>query len=207
MALTISKIKTGFSLDVTTHRLITQDQSQKEVKNIYKHPHLLNVLGWIMENQLYKRQQCTLDCLGPKKVFESLDSPTDLDALYLKLSPLKPLSDHPFEEKPIWSKMLVLVCYDFKRITHAEVMVSNSWGELFEKSVDFKTSSNRKDQIMTLVKAMQTYAAKDLRMHIFQYGQMHDPEIVYQVKKVYNDSNTEIENSDKLKQKPFLDRL
>jgi len=201
--LTIAKTKKGFSLNIAT-------QKKEKSKTIYRHPDFLNVLGWVMENQLYKRQQCKFNYTGPKKVFESLDIPTDLDALYLKFSPLEPLSDHSFEKDPVWSKMLILVCYDVKQITHAEVMVSNCWGELFVKSIDFKSKSDRDDKILMLVKTMNEYRDKDLRIYICQYGQMYDPEIVYQVKKAYNDLNIEIQKlnkSDKFKKKPFLDRL
>jgi len=201
--LTIAKIKSGFSLNIAT-------QKKEKPKTIYRHPDFLNVLGWVMENQLYKRQQCKLNCIGSKKVFESSDTPTDLDALYLKFSPLKPLSDHAFEYHPVWSKMLILVCYDSEQITHAEVMVSNCWGELFVKSIDLKSKRDRDDKILMLVKTMNEYRDKDLRTYICQYGQMYDPEIVYQVKKAYNDLNIEtqkLNKSDKFKKKPFLDRL
>ncbi|MFH2091655.1 MAG: class I adenylate cyclase [Pseudomonadota bacterium] len=198
--LNISETSNGFKLD-----LITKDGQY--IDQIYQHQDLLAVLGWILENQLYHRQSASLVFKTSMQLFESADTHINLDNLYLKLLPVKPLSDDCFEQTAKWSKMLVLLYYDVKELIQAELLISNTWGELYMDRVDFRKIPGREDQCLHLARQMVKYREKDLRTFICQYSNMHDPTIVYEVKKAYNKFDSETSRPLKGKKKPYLDRL
>ncbi len=92
-------------------RLNVRLESGQDIENLYRHSNLLGVLGWVLENQLYKRHRAVMTLESDLMLFESVHDPVDLDKLYLTLQPLKPLSDKSFEQNPIVGKILVLLVY------------------------------------------------------------------------------------------------
>ena len=198
--LNINETSNVFKLDLLT-------KEGQNIDGIYQHPDLLAVLGWVLENKLYHRQHASFAFNSSRALFETAETKIDIDNLYLKFAPLKPLSDDSFEKTATWLKMLVLVFYDWKKLVRAELLISNSWGELYLDGIDFKKIENREDQCTHIARQMGKYKDKDLRIFICQYSKMHDPNIVYQVKKAYNTLITEESRPLKHKKKPYLDRL
>ncbi|MFH2058629.1 MAG: class I adenylate cyclase [Pseudomonadota bacterium] len=198
--LNINEKSNVFKLDLLT-------KEGQNIDGIYQHPDLLAVLGWVLENQLYHRQHASFAFNSSCTLFETGETKIDPDNLYLKFAPLKPLSDDSFEQTATWSKMLVLLFYDWEKLVRAELLISNSWGELYMDRVDFKKIEKREDQCTHLARQMGKYKDKDLRIFICQYSRKYDPNIVYQVKKAYNMLLIEESRPLKYKKKPYLDRL
>ncbi len=198
--LDISDSSEVFQLDLLT-------KAGENINTIYQSPQLLSVLGWILENQLYSRQRAAFGFKTKRNLFESTDNPVDPDHVYLTFSPLKPLSDDCFEREAAWSKMLVLLIFEGNLLVRAELLTSNTWGELYLDKVELKSMEKREDQCLALVRQMSAYWDKDLRYSICQYAVMRDPKIVYQIKKVYNEFFAEKNRPVKLRTKPYLDRL
>ncbi len=189
-----------FQLDLLT-------KAGENINTIYQAPHFLSVLGWILENQLYKRQHAAFGFKTKQNLFEATDTPVDPDHLCLTFSPLKPLSDDCFEKAASWSKMLVLLVFDIDLLVRAELLTSNSWGELYMEKVELKSIEKREDQCLVLARQMSAYGDKGLRYTICQYAAMRDPKIVYQIKKAYNEFSAEKNRPVKFRKKPYLDRL
>jgi len=186
--------------------------SIENMDNLYRHPNLLGVMGWILENHLYNRYIATLSIESDLKLFESIIDPVDPEKLYMSFQPLKPLSDKIFEQGPIVEKILVLVSYrqeDGKNmIRNSEFLISNTWGELFFNEIKFSSQSSRQEQCRQMAELIAGYSKKKVRLYIYQYSTSHDPEIVYELKKAYCD--IAIKDQDKIidtDKKPYLDKL
>ncbi len=192
--------KDGFVLNLHT-------REGEDIYNIHHHSNMLNVLGWVLENQLYKRQTATLSLNSKLSVFESGEIPVGLDQLYLKFAPLKPLSDEVFENPAAWSKFVVLLVYKKKKMIRAELLISNTWGELYFDEIQFKGAEKDNDKCLRIGQRMYHYHHPALRLFVCQYSTAYDPGIVYQVKKAYNTLTTEQDRSKSQKKKPYLDRL
>lgn len=190
-----------------TYRLNVKTEQGESIKGVYKADCFSKVFGWILENQLYKRRHAVFEFNGLKSFFESSSEPIDLDQLYLMFAPLKPLSDRAFKDDPSWAKVVVILEYDWDRLDGAKMLITNTWGELWHEPIAFNEDENRETKIQKMVNRMIAYYTADTRLLFCQYAVMYDPEIVYQIKKAYNDRVLKNHESDQLPQKPFLDRL
>nr|WP_300458627.1 class I adenylate cyclase [Desulfobacula sp.] len=187
--------------------LDVQTKDGQRVHGLYQHPHFLGVLGWILENQLYRRQTASLNFQGDSPLLASSDRPLDADALYMAFQPLKPLSDKGYERDASWSKMMILLFYTASHIHKAEFLISNTWGELFLDHIAFAPTVNRDICCHEMAALMGKYADTSLRFFIYQFSNTYDPKIVYQLKKAYSDRVCLETNSGSKKIKPYLDRL
>ena len=192
-------------------RLHVRLESGQDIENLYRHSNLLGVLGWILENQLYKRHRAVMTLESGLNLFESVHDPVDLDKLYLTLQPLKPLSDKNFEQNPLVEKILVLLIYSPSKekslITSIEILVSNTWGELFFHEIRVSSQTSRQEQCQKIAEWIAGYSQKNTRLYIYQYSDRRDPDIVHDLKKAY--SRIACEGQDRLDyhKKPYLDKL
>ena len=186
-------------------------ESGQDIDKLYSHSTLIGVLGWILENQLYKRHLATMTIESNLKLFESINVPVDPDKLYMAFQPLKPLSDKNFEQEPVIEKILILLLYTpfegKNRISSAEFLISNNWGELFFNEIKFSTLASRNEQCQEIAKFLVKYSHKNIRPFIYQYSDCHDPEIVYEIKKAYSHIAFEDQDVLDIQKKPYLDKL
>ncbi|MCK5162779.1 MAG: class I adenylate cyclase [Desulfobacula sp.] len=187
--------------------LNTLTQTGKRTDRLYRHSHLLGVLGWVFESQLYRRQKATINIETDFLLFESVDKPIDTDRLYMAFQPLKPLSDSCYEQNAVWSKIMILLLYVKNVVNKAELLISNTWGELFLDTIEFANKNNREDQCNEIAKLIQKYSNKNSRFFVYQFSDTYDPKIVYQIKKAYNDLSCPGSKPARIKKKPYLDRL
>lgn len=192
-------------------RLNTELESGQAIENLYHHSNLLGVLGWIMENGLYQRHKADMILKSGLNLFDSGYAPVDLDKLYLSLQPLKPLSDKNFELNPLVEKILVLLVYPPSKersyISSAEILVSNTWGELFFRENKFVPMTSKQEVCEELAIWLTGFGYPNTRLYIYQYSLDPDPDIVYELKKAH--SLIAVGNQDRLDshQKPYLDKL
>ena len=141
------------------------------------------------------------------KLFKAGNKPIDMDKLYMAFQPLKPLSDNCYEQDASWSKVMILLLYDKNIINKAEFLISNTWGELFLDTIDFVPKTNKEDHCIQIADFMLKYSGQSQRFFIYQFSATHDPKIVYQLKKAYNDLADMDRKTMRTKKKPYLDRL
>jgi hypothetical protein len=127
------------------------------------------------------------------------------------LQPLKPLSDKNFEHNPLVGKILVLLVYrpskERSYISSAEILVSNTWGELFFHENKFVPMTSRQRVCEELAIWLAGFGYQNTRLYIYQYSLDSDPDIVHELKKAY--SRIVVGSQDRLDshQKPYLDKL
>ena len=185
---------------------------EKKSPVFYSSPHLFDILGWIVENQLYNRSNSSIIFNNDLMLFESSNTEIDMDKLYLALQPLKPLSDDVFEHKPVWKKLLVLFIYeesDTNLLKKVEILSANTWGELFLSAVEFDINENIESKHNKIILKMKEYNSPQLRMLFFQLSPDYDPDIVYMIKKGYDKliEKTLVNESYAGTKKPYLDKL
>nr|WP_291460471.1 class I adenylate cyclase [Desulfobacula sp.] len=200
LRLDIIKKSDSWELNVVT-------QAGKKIDRLYNHSHLLGVWGWILENQLYRRHTATIALDADLKLFKAGNNPIDMDKMYMVFQPLKPLSDNCYEKESSWSKMMILLLYDKNIINTAEFLISNTWGELFFDRIEFVQKINKEDHCNQIAEFMLKYSGQSLRFFIYQLSDTHDPKIVYQLKKAYNDLADTDGKAISTRKKPYLDRL
>ncbi len=182
--------------------------SGMEMQGLYHHSHLLGALGWVLVNQLYKRQHGSLCLAGGLDLFESVSTPVDPDRLYMVFQPLKPISDQVFEQEPRILKLMLLLSAAPEGFPGgAECLVSNTWGELFFETIPFPAGPSRQALCRRMAGYMARFAEDQPRPHIFQYGKRHDPDIVHDLKKAYLSIAFSDQDGLSMPQKPFLDKL
>ena len=100
---------------------------------VHKSKAFMGLMGWIMENRLYRRNKTHIKLESKLKLYESRDQAVSTDALYLVMQPVKPLFDGCFEYNARWAKILILlICPDPScGVAQVELLALNSWGELF----------------------------------------------------------------------------
>lgn len=184
-------------------------KATKEKEVLGNSDSLFNILGWVLENQLYRRQTCEFEFLGEKKIFEATNRPVGPDDIYLKFIPLKPLSDEPFARKAQFNKLVVLLEYDKQHLSGAHYLISNSWGELFFYYQELAPIQTRERKVDVVGNYIAEYTRNNPLISFFQYAENHDTTIVYQIKKAYNKTQTEQseKTGKKTISKPFLDKL
>ena len=187
--------------------LAIQTETGQRIDRVYNSSHLLGVLGWILENQLYRRHTATLTLKTDLELFESVNTPIDMDKMHLAFQPLKPLSDSGYEQDPSGVKMMILLLYVKNNINKAEFLTSNTWGELFLDTIEFTPKNHREEQCRQIAKLMLKYSGPNLIFFIYQFSDIRDPKIVYQIKKAYNDLAFSGRKAISIEKKPYLDKL
>jgi len=187
--------------------LIVQTRSGQRFDRLHQHSNLSGILGWIFENQLYRRHSATITLNADLKIFGTMDNPIDIDEVYMAFQPLKPLSDDCFAKNASWVKIMVLLLYDKNSIHKAEFLISNSWGELFLDTIDFGKKTDTTAHCNQIAGLLLKYSDQDSKFFIYQFSNTRDPKIVYQIKKAYNDLAGLENDKMKIKKKPYLDRL
>lgn len=195
----------------TGWKLNSKLDSGQEMENLYAHPNLSGVIGWILENRLYNRYIAAMVIDSDMNLYESLNDPIDLDKLYLSFQPLKPISDNVFEIQPVIEKILILIFFSRlsgkNYMSSAEFLISNSWGDLLFDEIRFSSNGERKQQARQIAELLAGYKKKDVRILIYQYSDRHDPDIVYEIKKAYSDIAFEDKDISESNKKPYLDKL
>ncbi|MCK5541617.1 MAG: class I adenylate cyclase [Desulfobacterales bacterium] len=192
---------------------IPSQPSKKKSPLLYSNSHLLGILGWIIENQLYNRYSSSIVLKTDLKLFESSKDQIDIDKIYLVLQPLKPLSDNEFETKPVWKKIVVLLIFKnfegLNMLKKAEILTSNTWGELFLEVLEFDMNTTIKSKCEKIALKIITYSASDLKILFFQLASEYDPDVVYMIKKGYDGLNAKpsVNQLNTGKKRPYLDIL
>lgn len=187
--------------------LTLADKNGQKVAAALKQKNLSSALGWIMENQLYRRHTAVFSMTADLKLFESLDTPVDLDKLYMAFQPLKPLSDDCFETDAAWVKTLVLLVYDQNRLKQVEFLISNTWGEVFFDFLEFDGKKQKEEHCNLIARHITQYSNQYSTFFIYQLSLKRDPAIVYLIKKAYNERSFPDKNNERIREKPYLDRL
>jgi len=182
-------------------------KSDERVNQIYKHSYLLGIVGWILENQLYDRHRAAITFDTGLSLFKEGNRVTDIDKMYMDFQPLKPLSDSIYVQDASWSKMMILLSYYQSTIKKAEFLASNTWGELFLYTIKFTRELDRQDKCRQMATVMMENSCQNTNFFIYQLAGAHDTEIVYQIKKTYNDLAIFDKNITSIKKKPYLDKL
>ncbi len=204
------------NINMVTWSLYSISSTDQKNKRINYNEHLLGIFGWIAQNQLYDRAAAAIKIDYSLQLFESTSEPVDPDRIYLSLQPLKPLSDDIFENTPIWKKVVILLIFEHSHeinvLKKAEILITNSWGELYLDNVDLDNIENLKNKCCQIVMKIREYTSEKLRIFIFQLSIMHDPDIVYQFKLNYEEqikktgsSHNSFDRS--IPKKPYLDIL
>lgn len=192
-------------------RLNTELASGQGIENLYHHSNLLGVLGWIMENGLYQRHRADMTLESGLNLFDSGSGQMNLDKLYLSLQPLRPLSDRNFEFNPLVEKILVLLVYPPSKerspISSAEILVSNTWGELFFHENKLVSQPSRQGMVQELATWLAGFGCPNTRLYMYQYSVDPDPDIVHELKKAYSRIALGNQNRSDSHPKPYLDKL
>lgn len=203
VVLVIKKVKNLWKVDIET-------KDGLKTEGVFRHITFLGIWGWILGNQLYARQHCTIRIEDDRSLFETGGNPVDPDRIFMAFAPLKPLSDEVYEKSCAWSKMSVLLVYDTLdtgcELSRAELLVSNTWGELFYNEIEFDPYALTEDKCSQVSEMMSQYDEQNLQLSVFQLSQSHDPDIVYLLKKAYTERNPERVRRIN-PERPYLDRL
>ncbi|MCP4671493.1 MAG: adenylate cyclase [Desulfobacula sp.] len=204
------------NINMVTWSLYSISSTEKKNQRINFNKYLLGILGWIAQNQLYDRTAIAIKIDYSLPIFESTSEPVDPDRIYLSLQPLKPLSDDIFENTPVWKKVVILLIFENSHeiniLKKAEILITNSWGELYLDNVELDKIDNMKDKCFQIVMKIKEYTSAKLRMFIFQLSVAHDPDIVYQLKLSYEEQIKTMDSKQEnykrsTPQKPYLDIL
>lgn len=181
-------------------------------RQIYTNPCFLGIIGWMAHNLLYDRSKTRITVNHRLNLFENTPETVDPDRIYLSLQPLKPLSDDTFEHQPEWIKVIILLIHENtpppNRLKKAEMLVTNSWGELFLEFINFDALENPEEQYHQIVQQIRSYTLKKMRLFIFQLSNQHDPDIATQLKLSYDRQVEQYPLSgESTGPKPYLDIL
>ena len=168
-------------------------------------------MGWITANHLYSRTKATIKIDIKQALFQSSNDPISADHLYLALQPVTPLSDDIFEEKPSWSKlMILLVSQDNSRekgFIRAEFLALNTWGELFEDLLELDTDKDMGHRYRDIALKIDEYKGKVPRLYFYQLAEHRDTEAVFQIKLYLPDRFQVKKPGSPHKNRPLLDKL
>ena len=147
---------------------------------LHNSPSLLGLMGWIMENQMYRRTTGHIKLDIALNLYESADTPCNPDALYLRCQPVKPLSDDTFETPAQWQKLLALLVFSKPGSgpDRVEFLALNSWGSLFATHLDLDTALPLDDRYVQITQTINQYPGNTIRLHLFQLAAKRDPEAV-----------------------------
>ncbi len=182
----------------------------REIK-LHKSKSLLGLLGWITENHLYNRAKTTIKIDVKQALFQSSKDPISADQMYLALQPVTPLSDDIFEEKPFWSKLMILLVSqdtsEKKGFIRAEFLALNTWGELFEDLLELDTDKDMGHRYRDIALKINEYKGKVPRLYFYQLAGQRDTEAVFQIKQYLADRFLDKTPGSPLQKRPLLDKL
>ncbi len=169
----------------------------------------LGLLGWIMENRLYRRNKTHIKLAVQLNLYESSDTAVSTDALYLVMQPAKPLFDDCFEDDARWTKILILLaCPDPSfGVLHVELLALNSWGELFLEQLPLDIDQPLDDRYRTIAEKINQYAGKEIRLFFFQMAPRRDTDAVYEIKESLADRFLMHRPGTPKQNRPMLDKL
>ncbi len=169
----------------------------------------LGLMGWIMENRIYRRNKTHIKLETRLKLYESRDQEVSTDALYLVMQPVKPLFDGCFEDNARWTKILILlVCPDPSRgVAQVELLALNSWGELFPDQLRLDTDRPLNDRYKKITDKINQYAGEEIRLFFFQMADTRDANAVYEIKRFLADRFLMHRPGTPEKNRPMLDKL
>ena len=183
----------------------------KTLRELHVHNDFTGVFGWILENQLYRRQRADLYLKSRFKIFESSDHALGPDAIYLAASPVKPMSDRAFAGPAINLKLFVFMFIsqigNGADVTGAEILILNSWGEIFTERLKFDTDIGKREKINRIAILAKEHTDKKTAIRFFQLSEQYDPDMVYELKKKLEDISRISALSRQAAGKPYLDRL
>jgi adenylate cyclase class 1 len=169
----------------------------------------LGLMGWIMENRLYRRDKTQIKLATKLTLYESRDTPVSTDAIYLVMQPVKPLFDDCFEHDARWIKILILlICPDpIYGVSHVELLALNSWGELFLEQLTLDIDQHLKDRYRIISDKINQYAGKEIRLFFFQMAAFRDADAVYDIKESLADRFLMHRPGTPQQNRPMLDKL
>jgi len=169
----------------------------------------LGLMGWIMENRLYRRSKTHIKLETKLKLYESRDQAISTDTLYLVMQPVKPLFDGCFEHDARWTKILILlVCPDpLCGVAQIELLALNSWGELFLDQLKLDTDLPLDDRYRAIADQINQYAGKEIRLFFFQMAELRDTNAVYEIKEFLADRFLMHRPGTRKSNRPMLDKL
>ncbi len=192
-------------------KLHLSDHTGHASNSIYSHTNFSGVFGWILENQLYQRHKAKITLKTGFQLFETMETNVSMDQLYLSVVPFKPLSDKNYEQDVFWSKLMVFLFFSKNTkkpfLTHAELLVSNSWGEIHSDLISFDDGCTRDKKIVVLADKIKNYTDKKTRFFIYQFALQYDPEIVYELKTAIENTTGVSTRTYYSPKKTYLDKL
>lgn len=176
---------------------------------IHTSRNFLGLLGWIMENRLYRRDKTHIKLVTSLKLYESRDPPISTDTLYLVMQPVKPLFDGCFDHDARWTKILILlICpKPLCGVTQVELLALNSWGELFVNQLRLDIDQHLNDRYRTIADKINKYAGEEIRLFFFQMAEFRDADAVYEIKEFLADRFLMHRPGNTKGNRPMLDKL
>ncbi|MGM0655856.1 MAG: class I adenylate cyclase [Thermodesulfobacteriota bacterium] len=176
---------------------------------VHKSKAFMGLMGWIMENRLYRRNKTHIKLETRLKLYESRDQAVSTDALYLVMQPVKPLFDGCFEDNARWTKILILlVCPDSScGVAQVELLALNSWGELFLDQLRLDTNRPLNDRYKKIADRINQYAGEEIRLFFFQMAETRDANAVYEIKQFLGDRFLMYPPGTPERNRPMLDKL
>ena len=176
---------------------------------VHKSTAFLGLMGWIMENRLYRRNKTHIRLETELKLYESRDQAVSTDALYLVMQPVKPLFDGCFEDNARWTKILILlICPDPScGVAQVELLALNSWGELFLDQLKLDTDRPLNDRYRKIADKINQYTGEEIRLFFFQMTDTRDANAVYKIKQFLADRFLMHRPGTPKKNRPMLDKL
>jgi adenylate cyclase class 1 len=169
----------------------------------------LGLMGWIMENRLYRRDKTQIKLKTRLKLYESKAQAVSTDALYLIMQPVKPLFDGCFEYDARWTKIVILLVCPSARcgVTQVELLALNSWGELFLDLLRLDTEGVLDDRYRKIADKINQYAGEEIRLFFFQMAQNRDENAVYGIKQFLAERFLMHRPGTAKRTRPMLDKL
>ena len=175
----------------------------------HKSEAFLGLVGWIMENRLYRMNKTNIKLEITLKLYGSRNQAVNADALYLVMQPVKPLCDDCFEHSARWTKILILlVCPDPAcGVDQIELLALNSWGEIFLDQLKLDTDRPLNDRYRKIADQINQYAGEEIRLFFFQMAEIRDPNAVYEIKQFLADRFLMHRPGMPKSNRPMLDKL
>jgi len=176
---------------------------------LHKSQAFLGLMGWIMENRLYRMDKTSIKLETRLELYESRDQAVSPDALCLVMQPVKPIFDSAFEHSARWTKILILLTYPDPSpgVGHIELLALNSWGELFLDQLNVDASRSPDDRYQKIADKINQYTGEEIRLFFFQMAETRDTDAVYKIKQFLADRFLMHRPGTPERNRPLLDKL
>lgn len=182
-----------------------------KVAKLYSTETFVELFGWILENKLYNRYLSSFNFKAGYNIFEASSHPIEMDRLYVDMFPVKPVSDEIFKTPAVPQKIIIFLFMskDEKNneLFRAETLIINTWGEIFFHVAGMEAEGERIEQLAKLSKDLSGYKEPDTRMLVYQFGRTYDSNIVYDLKKTFEETTGKSATVLKMDNKPYLDKF